>query len=121
MRILRGGTVTIISFKLWGNGTYQAEEGMTWEQWVNSSYNTIDASIYDNRIWLFEKRNICYKYVQSSSCFPNRFIKSRVDENNMILQPLSQFYNSNEWRCKMKGLFRRNYSFEIRAEKKGGS
>ena len=51
-----GGTVTIISFKLWGNGTYQAEEGMTWEQWVNSSYNTIDASIYDNRIYFSNYR-----------------------------------------------------------------
>lgn len=33
------GSVTLITFTI--NGTsYQAEEGMTWGEWVNSSYNT---------------------------------------------------------------------------------
>ena len=33
------GGVTLINFTIDGT-TYQAEEGMTWEQWCNSSYNT---------------------------------------------------------------------------------
>ena len=47
-------SVSIITFTIYrGNTyTYQAEEGMTWEEWVNSSYNidgyTIGSSTYDN-------------------------------------------------------------------------
>lgn len=33
------GGATLINFTIDGT-TYQAEEGMTWEQWCNSSYNT---------------------------------------------------------------------------------
>lgn len=33
------GVVTLIDFTIDGT-SYQAEEGMTWEQWCNSSYNT---------------------------------------------------------------------------------
>ena len=32
---------TLISFTIDGT-SYQAEEGMTWEEWVNSGYNTYD-------------------------------------------------------------------------------
>jgi hypothetical protein len=32
----------LITFKIDGS-EYQAEEGMTWEEWVNSEYNTINA------------------------------------------------------------------------------
>ena len=32
-------SITLITFTIAGT-SYQAEEGMTWEQWVNSSYNT---------------------------------------------------------------------------------
>lgn len=39
----QGGT-TLINFTI--NGTaYQAEEGMTWQEWVNSSYNTYGCTI----------------------------------------------------------------------------
>ena len=31
---------TVINFTISGGTPYQAEEGMTWEQWVNSEYNT---------------------------------------------------------------------------------
>lgn len=31
--------ISLISFTI-NNTTYQAEEGMTWEEWVNSGYNT---------------------------------------------------------------------------------
>ena len=39
-----GDTVTLISFTIDGT-TYQAEDGMTWNEWCNSSYNTVSASI----------------------------------------------------------------------------
>lgn len=38
------GGVTLINFTIDGT-TYQAEEGMTWQQWVNSSYNTYGCTI----------------------------------------------------------------------------
>ena len=39
-------TPTLISFSI--NGTaYQAEEGMSWEEWVNSEYNTVGAIVKD--------------------------------------------------------------------------
>lgn len=44
--------ITIINFTIDGT-TYQAEEGMTWEEWVNSSYRvdkTIGISTVDNTI-----------------------------------------------------------------------
>ena len=31
-------------------GPYQAEQGMTWEDWVNSKYNTDKATIHNNKI-----------------------------------------------------------------------
>lgn len=37
----------IISFTIDGT-SYQAEEGMTWEQWVDSSYNTSTPKYYIN-------------------------------------------------------------------------
>lgn len=42
--------VTIISFTIAGT-TYQAEEGMTWADWVDSSYNTSQYGNYDNYIY----------------------------------------------------------------------
>lgn len=36
------GTV-LISFTIDGWGTYQAKEGMTWAEWIESEYNTIGA------------------------------------------------------------------------------
>ena len=38
------GGVELISFSIDGT-TYQAEDGMTWYDWCNSSYNTIDAVV----------------------------------------------------------------------------
>lgn len=43
------GLVKLISFTI--NGTsYQAEDGMTWSEWCDSDYNTIGATVEDNRI-----------------------------------------------------------------------
>lgn len=33
-------------------GPYQAEQGMTWEDWVNSKYNTNKATISNNKIFI---------------------------------------------------------------------
>ena len=33
-------TKTLIEFTIFGGTTYQAEEGMTWAEWVDSEYNT---------------------------------------------------------------------------------
>ena len=41
--------VALISFTI-ADIVYQAEEGMTWEEWVNSSYNTSGFIITDSRI-----------------------------------------------------------------------
>lgn len=35
-----------------GTSTYSFEEGMTWEQWVNSEYNTIGAYVNSDSIWV---------------------------------------------------------------------
>ena len=42
--LVEGGGAALINFTI--NGTaYQAEEGMTWQEWVNSSYNTYGCTI----------------------------------------------------------------------------
>lgn len=46
------GGVTLINFTI--NGTaYQAEEGMTWEQWCNSSYNTGGFYVIDGNNFVY--------------------------------------------------------------------
>lgn len=41
-----GSGVTLITFTIAGD-TYQAEDGMTWGDWINSSYNTGGFHVYD--------------------------------------------------------------------------
>ena len=41
----------LISFTIAGT-TCQAEEGMTWEQWVNSKYNTVSATITSDKVYV---------------------------------------------------------------------
>ena len=46
----------IITFTVaytYGNVEYQAEEGMTWQQWCESSYNTAGFYVYANQSILF--------------------------------------------------------------------
>ena len=40
----------LISFKI-GNITYKAEQGMTWTQWCNSTYNTDDYYIGASKVY----------------------------------------------------------------------
>ena len=44
-------TPTLINFTI-GTSDFQAERGMTWEQWVNSSYNT-EGFFTENNLVLF--------------------------------------------------------------------
>lgn len=44
-----GGGVTLITFTIEGT-SYQAEEGMTWQQWVDSSYNTEGWNVLNHNI-----------------------------------------------------------------------
>lgn len=53
---------TLISFTIAGT-SYQAEEGMTWEQWVNSSYNTGNFALNGSYVW---DRNGLYVSTQNS-------------------------------------------------------
>lgn len=48
--IINGGGVKMINFTFQGT-EYQAEEGMTWERWVDSDYNTINAYVDDGFIY----------------------------------------------------------------------
>ena len=43
------GATNLITFTIDGT-TYQAEDGMTWAQWVNSAYNTVGATVLDLNI-----------------------------------------------------------------------
>lgn len=59
---------TLISFTI-GNTTYQAEDGMTWYEWVNSEYNsssgitcssTGDSVRAGSQFWVTMSADICY-------------------------------------------------------------
>lgn len=58
-----GSGVTLITFTISGD-TYQAEEGMTWQQWADSSYNVV-ANPYtgqnsiNNGNWYVSGNEIC--------------------------------------------------------------
>ena len=58
--------VVIITFTVNG-AAYQAEEGMTWQEWCDSSYNVINAAIYGTRISV-PIENI-YGYIYDSESF----------------------------------------------------
>lgn len=57
--------IPLISFTIAGE-SYQAEEGMTWEEWVNSDYNTIGATI-QNGLVVNSSGNAVLDTVPSSS------------------------------------------------------
>ncbi len=47
--IKQDSSVTLINFTI-NSVAYQAEDGMTWQQWVASSHNTGGYIIYENRL-----------------------------------------------------------------------
>ena len=64
----------MISFTIVGT-SYQAEEGMTWEQWVNSEYNTNHYFITgtDSRIY------------QSHNTFVTGYGENAIHKNDTII------------------------------------
>lgn len=65
------GGVTLISFTIDGT-TYQAEEGMTWGQWVASSYNTDEYIVLSlggvgPSTGTYAGYNVCYRATWGSS------------------------------------------------------
>ena len=52
--VLEFNNISLISFYTNDShyGPYQAEQGMTWEDWVNSKYNTNKATISNNKIFI---------------------------------------------------------------------
>lgn len=48
--IINGGSVKLISFTIGPSIQCQAEEGMTWSEWVDSEYNTINAYTSDSYV-----------------------------------------------------------------------
>ena len=62
------GGATLISFTIDGT-SYQAEDGMTWAQWVDSSYNTdgftvdvVDNTIRNRATYLYTSSNMQFVY-----------------------------------------------------------
>ena len=50
----------LIYFTINNNGTtYKAKNGMTWEQWVNSSYSSDDFEIGDRWKWKLYNNDFC--------------------------------------------------------------
>ena len=58
------GSVTLITFTI-ASISYQAEEGMTWGEWVNSSYNTGGYIISD--IYVTDSNHFTIYDVESST------------------------------------------------------
>ncbi|MBQ2785470.1 MAG: hypothetical protein IJF02_03100 [Oscillospiraceae bacterium] len=73
--------VTIISFTIDGD-PYQAEEGMTWAEWVVSDYNTTGFTNEDSLIVY----NNQYVYHSSGKCYSNHTISAGVEYNLGNLQ-----------------------------------
>lgn len=67
-----GGGGNLITFTIEGT-EYQAEEGMTWEEWVDSEYNVIGAFIYYDLIFVGSEFIITSAYLS-------------VQSNELILQ-----------------------------------
>ena len=60
------GGATLISFTIDGT-SYQAEEGMTWSQWVDSSYNTGSFTNIDNFIFNPSSYGVSYNGISVTS------------------------------------------------------
>lgn len=61
-----GTGASLINFTI-GGTSYSAEEGMTWEEWCNSEYNTIGASANSNAGYITDKNYMNTIHTVSSS------------------------------------------------------
>ena len=78
MYILKMNNNNLITFTIDGV-EYQAEEGMTWEEWINSEYNT-------DGFYISEKYN--YKYVFFSNADFVMSTTGGVVDSNVIIKPI---------------------------------
>lgn len=84
------GTSNLINFKIDGV-TYQAEEGMTWEEWVVSDYNTIGAYIENGDAIWYDNWDIglggrlvgaeSHEYVHTAGCLCPPELSQVIDPN----------------------------------------
>ena len=65
---------TLISFTI-GGKSYQAEEGMNWEQWVNSNYNNNNYVKYGDANWIGRPAGAYWYFIQSNG---SKVIASQV-------------------------------------------
>lgn len=72
----------LINFK-WNNTDFQAEEGMTWEQWINSSYNINQWVIRENE---YISLNADYGYIDY-----NDFTSVKISDK--IIDGYTYFYH----------------------------
>ena len=78
----------ITSFKILDT-EYQIEEGMTWEEWVNSDYNTGNYNIADNRIRMSTKYvYISYGKKTADYVKPGDVITENYQYNKVIESPI---------------------------------
>lgn len=63
----------LITFTIIGK-SYQAEEGMTWGEWVNSDYNT--GGFYSNNNFIYDTSGITVLTSTHSNVLPNDIIYS---------------------------------------------
>lgn len=66
---------TLINFTI-ANTPYQAEEGMTWEQWVNSSYNTGGYFVVDIDNFVYDQYGVRRVIKENSLVLKNNLIVS---------------------------------------------
>lgn len=55
----------LIAFTI-GSVSYEAEDGMTWSEWVNSTYNSCGVYISDNHVYQSDYSEIVYQPVESN-------------------------------------------------------
>lgn len=75
-----GSTSNLISFTMLGV-SYQAEEGMTWGEWVNSKYNTCGAYILSNGKITLRASDFDYIYNTTTDEY-NGVYKTDIIQNN---------------------------------------
>ena len=85
--------VELITFSVDGV-TYQAEEGMTWAQWIDSSYNTANAYT-DGAVRVVFPNNAGY-YVKYKDLSGSIYGHMQVVANQELITSLSGEYNGGD-------------------------
>jgi len=64
-------TPTLISFNIGSSKSYQAEEGMTWGEWVASEYNTGGFKVMNDNIYTADGNRRVENVTSSTEIIPN--------------------------------------------------